>query len=129
MPRHLPATAATIHGERLVLENHTQALGVWYEPSDYPEWTIEVDAPGRYAVTVEIACLPAEAGSAFRLVLDGEASGAPVTVPSTGSWTDFESIRAGVAGLPLGRHTLRVQSLKEQGPLMNLRRVRLQPAR
>ena len=125
----LPATAATIHGERLVLEDHTQALGVWYEPSDYPEWTIEVDAPGRYAVTVEIACLPAEAGSAFRLVLDGEATGDPVTVPSTGSWTDFETIQAGVAGLPLGRHTLRVQSQKEQGPLMNLRRVRLQPAR
>ncbi len=44
---HLQAAEASIHGKRLVLESHTNALGVWYDSSDYPEWILDVEKAGK----------------------------------------------------------------------------------
>lgn len=126
----LTAYDATVFGQTLMIEEDKKALGFWSERDDYPQWTIQVDAHGIYRLELEYACDPAEAGGRYALVVDDERIEQDAFVTGdTGGWTSFRKQTCLELELDAGTHTVSIRSLKETGPLMNVRSVVISPAR
>ena len=127
---HLTAYDATVHGKTLKVEDDKKALGFWSDRNDYPQWTIQVKTKGTYQLDLEYACDPAEAGGKYALVVDEQRMDNDAFVTgNTGAWTTFDKQKCLRIELDKGTHTVSVRSLKEKGPLMNVRSVVISPMR
>ncbi len=131
----LKAADADVHGHAARYERGAgkDNIGYWTNPADYVTWDIEVAAAGPYAVELTYACPPESDGSTYTVSAEGTstATSAPEgTVKSTGSWTQFETVKLGQLTLAAGKQALavRIKALPK-GAAMNLQQVRLTPAK
>ncbi len=126
----LAARDAEVHGSSAQYEvgNGKDNIGYWTNAQDYVTWAVEAPSGGRYAVEVTYACEPDAAGSTYTVGPEGGPS-VSGTVASTGSWTDWKTMRLGEITLPAGRSILAVHVTRmPSGAAMNLKQVRLIPA-
>ena len=92
----LEAKQARLSGKVNRLEKN-QHIGYWSDASDTASWTLNVPAPGNYAVKLLYSCEKPYAGSTAELTVDGKTLSAEVK-PSKG-WEDFELMELGEINL------------------------------
>jgi arylsulfatase A len=124
----LPASAATVHGERLRYEPepYKNTLGFWTKKEDWAEWKAEVKTAGRYAVDILQGCGKGSGGAEVEFTV-GTAKW-KITVIETGHFQHFIRRPLGEVELPAGSVTVSVKPLTKPGAaVMDLREVRLVP--
>ena len=89
---HLSATAATLHGNHLVLSNRGY-MQKWDTRDDTAEWTVAVPGGGWYAIEIEAAC---EKGCGGKYEVTVGAQTLEGKVEATQGWRDFRTDRVGV---------------------------------
>jgi putative membrane-bound dehydrogenase-like protein len=124
----LLAESAEIYGRTLVFEPTYRNLGYWSSADDHAVWTIEIDRPGKYAVSLDYACEDATAGQS--LVIEVAGGRLSMTVAGTGNWDTYRQKPLGQLELAAGRHELVVRPDGPlRGPLVDLKAVRLTPVK
>jgi hypothetical protein len=83
--------------EKLV--HHTSA-GEWMK------YTVNVTAPGVYTLSFRVGS--EEGGGIFHLEVDGVDVTGPITMPSTGSWSAFQTVSKTGVSLKAGRRVMRL---------------------
>ncbi len=94
----------------------------WSEVNEAVRWNIEVTRPGRYEVTLEYGCAPADAGSRYRIT----AGGARIegTVEPTAGREVFRPFVAGALQLGKGPAVFEMKPLAIEGrELMALHKI------
>ncbi|MEX0586087.1 MAG: c-type cytochrome, partial [Pirellulales bacterium] len=124
----LAASNASIYGDTLVFEPRYGNLGFWQSATDRAEWSLEVPRDGEYEVFLDYACDNGSANHPFRLAIDAaELRG---TIPGTGTWDDYRTIRLGKVTLTAGKATASIAAAsRPRVCLLDLRRIELRPAR
>jgi alpha-L-fucosidase len=121
----LLARDADLAGE-LLLEGDPPNIGFWTTAGESVAWTITVDRPGPFKVTLNHALAPGNGGE-YRLSLGDQAITGKLT--ATKGWQDFTRVDAGTITVAKGRNVLKIKPTKApSGGLMNLRSVTLTPA-
>ncbi len=124
----LPASKATIYGQKLGYRPVFDALAPWTVIDDVAEWRVEVTAGGAFEVAVNLAADDASAGDFF--VVETEGSRTRGEVPSTGDYDHFREQPAGRLTLQAGVNRI---ILRPDGPLKqelaDVRGIRLTPVR
>lgn len=92
----LEAKDATLSGKVNKLQDN-EYIGYWTDGSDTASWTLNVPAPGKYAVKLLYACDKRYAGSTAQLKVGGKTLTAPVS--ATEGWNSFELMDMGVVNL------------------------------
>lgn len=127
----LKAIEANVNGHSARYEDRAdrQCIGFWTNPADTVEWTFEIDRPGEFLASIELACEAGSEGAEFEVSVHGSAVRGKV--PATKGWGDFVKIDLGkLAIVTAGSHKLVVKPLTKPGAgVMNLRGVQLRPAR
>jgi hypothetical protein len=130
----LTANDAAVEGDTARIEKSGDAsrIGHWISRNDMASWTIGVptQAAGTYTVSVEFACDPRYAGSAYALTFDGaKRQTLTQTVTPTRDWDAFETMTLSqTVTLSSGVATVRMRaSALPSGDLINLRRIVLTP--
>lgn len=123
----LSASQANVSG-RLGYEIVHNAVGFWTEAQDSLSWDIQVPHLMRYQLELTWSCQEQDAGSEVEFRAGDQS--VLFQVPSTGAWSDFQTVVVGE--LMLGRSTdsltIAVRA-KPGGAVMNVRSVRLIPVR
>jgi putative heme-binding domain-containing protein len=124
----LAAEMAEIYGPTLVFEEKYGNLGYWSHADDYAVWTVNVTAPGRFAVWIDYACHNDTAGNEFELTArDERLTG---RVQGTGTWDDYAFVQIGELPLPEGKTRLVMRSRGAvKGAMIDLRSIKLVPAK
>lgn len=125
----LSARDAVVHGgDKLQFEplSHKNTVGYWVNPSEYAEWSYELDQPGEFEVEILQGC-GGHAGSDVEL---GFPEGAvPFVVEETGHFQNF--VWRKIGKIALKEPGVQVMSLKckklAKGAVMDMRQVRLVP--
>ena len=83
-------------------------LGYWTDAGDTVSWTVHFDTAGTYAVSAKTSA--ASGPTAF--VLDaGAGASAPMAVPKTGGWDDYQTISGGTVTVAApGDHVFTVRA-------------------
>ena len=84
----------------------------WIDSGEWLRYTVDVSLPGRYLLEARVAS--AESGGAFRIERDGVDLTGPVSVPPTGAWQSWTTVR-GELDLDVGVQTLRLSVLDSFG--------------
>ena len=122
----LPANAASIYGESLVLEKEYGNLGYWSSQDDHAVWSIDVPKAGTFAVWFDWSCANDSAGNSFMLETGLERLTG--TVAGTGSWDSYRQAKVGEIVLQSGKQVLTMRGLgKIKGALIDLKMIRLIP--
>lgn len=122
----LQATSCEVFGGDITFEPQFQNLGYWHGREDCAVWTVDLAAPGSFAVDIDFACATGAGGDAC--VLEGAAAALQVTLPDTGGWDRYQRLTLGAFDLPAGRTRLTLRPAGDlRGALMDLREVRLTP--
>ena len=87
----LPETAVT-HGNIQAQGGAVANLGYWDNPKDTVTWNVHFDAPGTYSVAAKASA--ANGDTAF-VVDAGAGPTAPLAVPKTDTWDDYETVKGG----------------------------------
>lgn len=123
----LRASKCRISGNKLAYMEDVDALGWWNSPEDRAEWTAVLDRPGRYRVEWEYSVDPKSAGNSWQLIINGETA-LTGTVPSTGSWENFETLALGEVDLAGADNKVVLKSKGELNrALLDLRLIRFLP--
>jgi hypothetical protein len=77
----------------------------WIAANEWLAYNVVVATTGSYRITARVAT--PSVGNRFRIELDGQEIGEPVSVPWTGGWQDWTDVEL-QAPLSAGLHTLRV---------------------
>lgn len=125
----LSARDAIVHGgDKLQFEplSHKNTVGYWVNPSEYAEWSYELDEPGEFEVEILQGC-GGHAGSDVEL---GFSEGAvPFVVEETGHFQNF--VWRKIGKIALKEPSVQVMSVKckklAKGAVMDMRQVRLVP--
>ena len=97
-------------------------IGYWIDETAWVEWSFQIDQPGEYRVTAELAVQ--EAKSRFRL--EGGEPRQPVEVSSTGGYGNYVELPVATVTLgTAGECSLRIRPEKGAWQPLNLRQVRL----
>jgi alpha-L-fucosidase len=109
-------------------------IGFWIDPTAHARWDAELPRPGSYTIELDLACQPNNAGGQAVITAAGPAGkGAElrINIPNTGSWSTFLTVNAGTLTIPTeGPLTIIIAPGEGfTGALMNLREVRLIPAK
>ena len=126
----LHSRSAFVHGTVLRYEPmpFKDTLGWWARAEDWADWTFDIPQAGTFEVEVTQGCGRGSAGSLVELRVADQVL--PWTVEETGHFQNFVVRRPGRVTLPAGLHTLAVRPVKKVGgAVMDLRRIRLVPAR
>jgi hypothetical protein len=78
----------------------------WARPGEWLLYTVDVSATGTYAVDVRVASL--STGGTLSVEVDGVDVTGPMTVPNTGGWQAWQTIRRSGVALQAGRHLVRL---------------------
>lgn len=121
----LPAKLGKVLGSKAAYEEATDSIGYWTAVQDQVGWIVDVRDRGTYALTVQYACDPANAGSVVEIQVAGETK--RFTVKATKGWSDFVTVDLGTVSLvTTGPAEVRVRPLTmPNGAVMNLRSLRL----
>ena len=123
----LNAKNAEIYGPSVVLESRYGNLGMWGSTDDRAVWTVEIEAPAKFEMRLDWACLDANAGNRFEFRIGENVLIAPV--PGTGSWDDYRQAAFGVIRLEPGVHRAVFRSHGTlNGFLIDFLKVRLVPS-
>lgn len=123
----LPAIEAKLHGETIRYEQGRKrdCLGSWSDPKDWAEWEFKVEKPGTFAVTVT-----ASSRGTGRIAVAIGSSTTELTAKTTGDFGTFADIAAGTIEINRkGMVSLSLKAVKEGWQPVNVRSVRLTPAR
>jgi putative heme-binding domain-containing protein len=125
----LPASAASVFGPNLIVEEQFRNLGMWLNENDHAVWTLKL--PDRkshdsFDVVFDFACHRNCAGN--KLVLSVAGQTLEGRVPSTNRWDRYSTWNVGTLTLPPGASRLVVftRSPPVQA-LIDLRNIRLVP--
>ncbi len=124
----LPASAATVHGEKLRYESPSfkNTLGFWVKQEDWAEWNVDVPAAGKYTLEALQGCGKGSGGAEVEWSIGGKTF--TMTVQETGHFQHFIRRPLGVVELPAGKTTLAVKPKTKPGAaVMDLREARLVP--
>ena len=125
----LPASAASVFGPSLIVEEHFRNLGNWYSEEDHAAWTIELPAAGdgqTFDVELDFACHRSAAGN--QLVISASGQTLEGRVPSTDRWDRYSTWKIGTLTLPPGKTRLSVFTRgRPVTALIDLRTIRLTP--
>lgn len=120
----LPAEMAELHGSLNTEERggHTN-IGFWDNAEDWASWTLQVPAPGKYAVSVAVATVH-DGGQLALQLGDSAVTGA---VPNTGDWAKFLDTNFGVIDIKqAGQAVLKARAKDAQSwKAINLRSIKL----
>ena len=124
----LTAKNCRIYGPAIQFEQTYANLGFWRGAEDRAEWTFQLPAAGKYQVWLDFACDQATAGNRFQL---GYAGGTlKGTIPSTGTWDNYQQKMIGTISLSAGTNDLAFHADGEPGGfLVDLRAIKLIPLR
>jgi hypothetical protein len=78
----------------------------WIDPGEWLKYTVDVSAPGTYAVDVRVAS--AGAGGSFHIEVNGVDVTGPLVIPDTGSWQSWTTIRRSGVSLAAGPQVWRL---------------------
>jgi Tfp pilus assembly protein PilX len=78
----------------------------WVSAGEWLNYTVQVGAAGTYDIEVRVAS--AGAGGTFRIEVDGVDRTGPMTVPDTGGWQNWTTIRRAGVTLGAGRQVWRL---------------------
>jgi mono/diheme cytochrome c family protein/glucose/arabinose dehydrogenase len=122
----LPASKATVIGQKLGYRPGLDVLAPWTVADDLVEWRVEVSAAGTYRVWVNLAADDDSAGDFFAIETEGSRTRGKV--PSTGDYATFREQAAGELALRAGVNRI---LMRPDGPLIHeladVRGVRLEP--
>ncbi len=123
----LKADNAELHGDQILVEGGADrgCIGFWVNSKDWAEWPFEVVKAGRYVMTAEVATT----GETRVSVSIGD-NKLQANVINTGDYGKFQTIELGI--LPIdssGRTSLQVRAVAEGWSPVNLRSIKLTPAR
>jgi putative membrane-bound dehydrogenase-like protein len=108
----LEAAAAEVYGPSLTFETVFGNLGYWHDAKDRAAWTLRVDRPTDFTVSLEWACDDGAAGNSYAIrVGDSTVRG---RVGGTGGWSRYRSLFIGELSLPAGIHRL---EMRPAGPI------------
>jgi putative membrane-bound dehydrogenase-like protein len=123
----LLASNCEIYGRTLVFEKQHGNLGAWQSDDDRATWTVYVPRAGKYAVWLDWACDPANAGSVLGLHV-GDKQVLTAKVAATGSRETYHYAKIGEVALQTGRHTMAIRPIgRIQGTLANFKGITLVP--
>ena len=77
----------------------------WMNKNEWLEYTVNIKSAGAYHLNVRLAS-PASGGK-FHIEVDGVDVTGPLTVSSTGGWSNWGSVTKSDVNLPAGQHVLR----------------------
>jgi alpha-L-fucosidase len=111
----------------LQYESDKDAIGFWTTPSDTVSWDFQVDKPGEYDVTLELACPKDTEGSTVDVAIGDQSI--RTRIQSTPDWSSFSTFQIGKIKIAqAGKHTLIVKPIYMPGyAVMNLKAVHLGP--
>jgi len=122
----LPASKATVFGQRLAYRPTLDVLAPWVVAEDIAEWRVEVAQSGTFEVTVNLAADDKSAGDFY--VIETEGSRTRGEVPDTGGYDRFKEQPSGTIALRTGVNRI---LLRPDGPLKrelaDIRGLRLVP--
>ena len=124
----LGPNAADLNGNVQAQGGTVPNIGYWDNAQDTATWTVHFDAPGTYAVTAKAS---AGNGDTAFVVDAGSGATAPLAVPKTNSWDDYQAISGGTLKVATaGDHTVTVRAADPANwKPMNLAAITLTPAR
>lgn len=100
----------------------------WFRISHVVTWDLNVLAPGRFEVFAETGCPLSEAGSQFKVIIDGKCFNG--TVPPTADYEDFCAQPLGRLDLKKGRTIAVFLPVRQQGSSFgDFHRLILKPVR
>jgi alpha-L-fucosidase len=122
----LQASDAKLNGATIKLQDNSY-VGFWTDPKDSVTWTLNVPAPGTYAVKYLYSCAKGYHGSDVLLQVGTQSLSAKV--PATKKWEDFQLLEAGAIQLnQVGTVETTVGFGEKQGKaLFNLKAVIFEP--
>jgi putative membrane-bound dehydrogenase-like protein len=100
----LDASNCEIYGNTLVLEKRRDepVLAEWHSPNDSAAWTVDIQKPGLYTVSVMYSCHNESAGNSFQF--DSPDKRITSRVEGTGkNWTTFFPVEIGKVPLKAGK--------------------------
>lgn len=122
----LQCDTADLVGKHLKVEGHTILnLGEWRSPDAYPRWTIAVEKPGRYEVSLNLSVPAGEGGSTFVV----ETGPSELCGQTTETGAQYRVVSVGTLEMPRGgTQTIAVKPTRvAQNELMRLREITLKP--
>jgi putative membrane-bound dehydrogenase-like protein len=125
----LPASAASVFGPNLIVEEHFRNMGNWLSEEDHAAWTVVLPEGGKsklFEVEFDFACHRSAAGN--QLVLSAAGQTLEGRVPSTDRWDRYSTWKLGTITLPPGE--IRLVVFTRSPPvqaLIDLRSIRLIP--
>jgi len=130
----LKAADANLHGDRIRYEmgDDKNCIGYWDNQSDWVDWDVRTDKPGKFDVELSSSCPKDLAGCKY-VVATGSGKTEQVTgeVKGTGEWTVFQPQKLGTIEIVKpGRTCVSVKVTSKPGShVMNLRQIDLRPAK
>ena len=119
----LKAEDAEIDGTAKLEEKGGQPnIGYWIDLNTKVSWNVDLPQ-GDYKLELCYAIEQPTEGNQFRIVAGDQS--ASETIRSTGSWENFKTVELGKLRVPDGVKTITIQGTKSNGPVMNLRWVKL----
>jgi hypothetical protein len=93
-----------------------------FETGEWLEYTIDAPAAGLYELQLRVSNNEWSPAPAFRFAIDGRGDiTAAISVPSTGSWDNFEWVAADPVYLEAGEQVLRVVALQQYFNVSSIR--------
>src|SRR5205085_11317923 len=118
----LRAAEAEIYGGDIAFEADFKNVGMWHGADDRAEWRIDVPSAGTLDIFLDFACDPGSAGN--ELVIEGITPPARWKVPSTGAWSQYQTVRVGIVRMPAGEGRIVVRPAGPlRGALIDLRTI------
>jgi hypothetical protein len=126
----LDAATVKLHGTTMRVDGNDVDgfhVGFWSNPQDYVEWTGIAVPAGKYQLDLTYGCGPG-AGGKFLLTANGQTL--PGTTASTGSWSQYVTVKLGELTFTGGLTSL---SIRPDGPLaiglMDMQSITLTPTK
>ena len=124
----LTAATAQVFGSTLTFETEFGNLGLWQSADDQAAWTLRIERPGTFTVSMEWACANESAGNHFQVRANDKVLPGTVDGTGAGTWSRYRSIFVGELTLPAGTHRLEFRPVGPiRNALLDLRAVTLTP--
>ena len=124
---HLPASSASIVGDRIAFEKASDSVVNWTGALDQLIWTVELDEVAEFDVYLDYACDSESSGNGF--IFEAGTSSLSGYIQSTGGGDKYSFAHLGQISLPAqtSKVVLRPDGGAMHGSLANVRGLRLIP--
>ncbi len=126
----LDAKTATTYSEEMRYEPKPEkdCLGMWRSEKDWAEWKFDVNATGKFELTVDYGCGNGNEGSEIAVLVNDQTF--KFTVEDTGGFQSWKQVNLGKVDLSIeGENKLAIVPLNKKGKaVMDIKKVSLTPA-